>query len=121
MNRPLLILLAVMVLVTGVQGLTVDFQNPTDFSAQVECAAGGTCVLVQNTTGGNSYVHFPYNGYIISQTVSPMTYSAASFLQTQSVNGVKLYDSSKTEMWSYWGNMGAVSYTHLTLPTILLV
>jgi len=80
-------------MVGSVQGLSIDFQNPVDFSAQTgiypsaACPAGGG--YIQNSTGGNSYVTVvAYTpgcvcgqiGYLRSQTPLVMTYAAGTHI-----------------------------------------
>jgi len=67
-------------MVVGVQGLALDFQNPSDFSAQISCIGGGACSWFENASGGNSYVKTDPSATIISQSALPMTYSAATIL-----------------------------------------
>lgn len=106
MNRYLLLGIAVLMLVVSVSGLALDFQQASDFSAQVTCintlgGGGATCVWVQNTSGGNSYVTAK-NYNIVSQTALPMTYSAMSVPDGTDIVGdnieVTLLDSSYTVM-----------------------
>jgi len=95
MKRYLLILVALLVMVVGVQGLALDFQNPGDFSAQVTCLSG-SCTWVHNTSGGNSMVQ---GGYFISQTPLVMTYSAATFPVANPLWECSLlYDSSLVQL-----------------------
>jgi hypothetical protein len=105
MKLYLLVVVSLMVLVVGVQGLSVDFQNPSDFSAQITCEhawGGHGCEYAQNTTGGNSAVSAATD-YIISQTPLLMTYSAASFPKDMGdpsyFSGVFLADSNKNDLY----------------------
>jgi len=89
-------------MVVGVQGLALDFQNPSDFTAQVTCI--GTCSWSQNTSGGNSYISSgttstSYDtGYVLSQTPLLMTYSAATGLSLGTY--CRLYDVNKNILWT---------------------
>jgi hypothetical protein len=75
--KRLLLILALLVMVVGVQGLALDFQNPSDFSAQVTCPYS-SCSWTHSATGGNSYITVVENGEILSQTPLVMTYAAAT-------------------------------------------
>ena len=96
MKRLLLLLVALLVMVVGVQGLALDFQNSEDFSAHVGCTSG--CSWYHNTTGGNSYVLTAYSTLSIvgSLTPLPMTYSAATIQNGRVL--VYLYDSGMNEI-----------------------
>ena len=91
--KRLLLILALLLMAGSVQGLSIDFQNPSDFSAQVglyqslTCPAGGS--YVQSATGGNSYVSVVTStpgcvcgqrGYLRSQTPLVMTYAAGTHI-----------------------------------------
>jgi hypothetical protein len=96
MNRYLLLLVALLVMVVGVQGLALDFQNPTDFSAQAACVYTHSCGWSYNTTGGNSYISMAqqYNlgsAYVLSQTALPMTYAAATSVINPSCGELTVY------------------------------
>jgi len=82
-------------MVVGVQGLALDFQNPSDFSARVSCTS--TCTYFQNASGGNSFIRTSGIGYVISQTPLVMTYSATTLTEGNTIF-VRLYDSSHTLM-----------------------
>jgi hypothetical protein len=88
-------------MVVGVQGLALDFQNPSDFSAHIECYGGG-CSWTQNSTGGNSYIitNSLSGSYVMSTTALPMTYSAATYLpNANSYGDLYLFDGSKNVLW----------------------
>ena len=74
-------------MVVGVQGLALDFQNPSDFTEQITCwgDAGTECSWTQSATGANSYLTtaksaWPYEACmgVVSQTPLIMDYSAAT-------------------------------------------
>jgi len=117
MKRYFLLLVALLVLVVGVQGLALDLQNPADFSAHISCN-GGTCSWTQNATGGNSYISVPNpGGHVISQTPLIMTYAASTCTigtPTYSWCDVRLYDSTGTLInigGSYFLNLGSGAST----------
>ena len=98
MKHYLLILLAAMVLVTGVQGLSLTFQNPEDFSAQVICLGSPTaCSWTHNSSGGNSYVNAG-NMKVSNAEPKIMTYSAATVISGWTYTAVCFYDQAKTSM-----------------------
>jgi hypothetical protein len=84
-------------MVVGVQGLSLTFQNPSDFSAHVACT--GSCSWTQNPSGGNSYITQP-SGDVLSQTPLLMTYAAATYLNTQPNAGIDLFDGSMNNIAS---------------------
>ena len=87
-------------MVVGVQGLALDFQNPTDFSAQISCI--GACTWYQSPSGGNNYVLTTSAGGIQSQTQYTMDYSAAT-IDGSSVSAI-LKDSSGATIWTSPGS-----------------
>ena len=85
--KRLLLILALLLMVVGVQGLALDFQNPSDFTEQITCwgDAGTRCSWAQSATGANSYLttsksEWPYEACmgVVSQTPLIMDYSAAT-------------------------------------------
>jgi len=113
--KRLLLILALLLMVVGVQGLALDFQNPSDFTAQVGVKQGvcmsGVVTWTQNTSGGNSYLTLTAgsNDYgdstitaIISQTALPMTYSAATLKSIQFAGlDVQLLDGAGNIMYTW--------------------
>ena len=102
--KRLLLILALLLMVVGVQGLALDFQNPSDFSAQVTCDAA-SCSWAQNSIGGNSYVYVTcLGGFDVcglrSQTSLLTTYSAATFIYGDGL-GVILKDSALNTIYYY--------------------
>jgi hypothetical protein len=95
--KRLLLILALLLMVGGVQGLSLTFQQPEDFAAQVACT--GTCTWVQNTTGGNSMVEVAWGDTIQSQTPLAMAYSAATCVDCNAAFA-KLYDSAGNLLYS---------------------
>jgi hypothetical protein len=98
MKRYLLLLVALLVMVVGVQGLALTFQQPEDFTAQMQCVGAG-CSWTENTTGGNSYMFSVQN--IVSITPLPMTYAAATRMDWGYGGQIYLYDSAFTELYTY--------------------
>jgi len=86
-SKYLLLLVALLLMVVGVQGLALDFQNPSDFTEQITCwgDAGTRCSWTQSATGANSYLTTSKSDYpyapcmgVVSQTPLIMDYSAAT-------------------------------------------
>ena len=101
-----ILLFAVLLLVVPVSANTaLNFQQPADFSAQVEGAGTGGSYWVESANGGNNYVFTSPNFYLRSATASPMTYSATTCLPGSLV-GMKalLYDNTKTVMTGLSGS-----------------
>ena len=106
--KRLLLILALLVMVVGVQAISLDFQNTPDFSQQVICDIGvGSCSWVHNTTGGNSYLNAYAGSGLVSQSIMmtnanpfPMTYAAATSTSTSSSSfwAVGYYDGAKNQM-----------------------
>ena len=85
--KRLLLILALLVMVVNVQGLALNFQNPSDFTEQITCwgDAGTECSWAQSAVGGYSYLAtsksaWPYTDCmgVVSQTPLIMDYSAAT-------------------------------------------
>jgi hypothetical protein len=96
-SKYLLLLVALLVMVVGVQGLALTFQQPEDFSTQI-INVGGTSTWVENTTGGNSY--WTQGGtsgiYFMSATPLPSTYSAITIIGGTGASAIKFFDSAFT-------------------------
>jgi len=102
--KRLLLILALLLMVVGVQGLALDFQNPSDFSAQVSCT--GACSWGHNISGGNSWVNSGA-GAVLNSDPLAMTYSAATFDASGNTGCCWLYDANGVSLssgtCSLWG------------------
>ena len=100
MKRSFLILIAIAILITSVSANTaLNFQQPADFTAQINCIGTGTCIWYESTTGGNNYMQQSSgNPRIINTVAQPMTYAAITHL-SGSCCGPVLYDSGMTLQW----------------------
>jgi len=110
-KRVLLVLLIpiLLFLVVPVSANTaLNFQQPADFTAHISCIGTGTCSWVESTTGGNNYIQTASTQMVVSQTASPMTYSAVT--TTGNWVMVTLYDSSFGSLYHYEGASGAGRY-----------
>ena len=105
----LLILLALLALVMPVAGLSLTFQDSSEFGAYVICSTGGTgtCTYSQSSTGKNSYIRTFGSldntnfGYFYNTDPSPTTYAAVTLMEGSSSSGsaynrVVLKDSTFT-------------------------
>jgi hypothetical protein len=93
--KSLLLILGLLVLIGSASGLSANFQNPSDFSAQVAPCYLPWCFWFQNTTGGNNFMTTSGLWYIEQQTASPLTYSAATVTEGSKVI-IRLWDSTHT-------------------------
>ena len=93
-----------MVLVTGVQGLALDFQNTPDFSEHVIIIPGsGVGTWQHSATGGNSYIYTTQGARMLNADPLLMTYAACSLTGTSSSRvRAEFYDSSMI-------NIGAIT------------
>jgi len=120
--KHLLYLLALLALVTPVYGLSLTFQNPSDFTSYVTCTGAG-CTYVQSTTDGepdgrNNYIlvpGYPGPGYLRNVDPLPTTYAAASLIGYHAwISGpvgkpvTRLYDNAGNQMATYtWADIMA--------------
>lgn len=113
--KRLLILLALLALVMPVAGLSLTFQDSSEFGAYVTCTStGGSgddyCAWVQSATGGNSYIHTRAKGPAQSSVIRNIdpqatTYAAATYITGTTTlwdrGYIRLYDSSLAVLYSY--------------------
>jgi len=108
--KRLLFLVMVLMVVAPVAGLSLTFQDTSEFGAHIQCikyspgsASIGTCAWVQNKTGGNSYVsstRVVYDALVVNADPLPMTYAAFTKPDTGGVN-VVMYDGSLNQIGSF--------------------
>jgi len=88
--KRLLILLALTLAVMPVAGLSLTFQDSSEFGAYVTCS-DATCAWTQSATGGNNYIYVSEGGYSSSafRTLdpSPTTYAAITELPSCTCGG----------------------------------
>jgi hypothetical protein len=92
MKKLIITLFILALCIGGVSALSLTFQNPGDFSAQIttSVSAGGSAAgWIQSTTGGNSYVYtnvigFGTQSYIMGATPTATTYAAVTKLSESS-------------------------------------
>ena len=103
--KRLLLILALLVMVVGVQGLALDFQNQGDWITHISSSAYYGTWFSQNATGGNSYLlGGSPNGVVDFQNADPipMTYAAATthggFWPMDCYRAVDFVDSAGTTM-----------------------
>ena len=111
--KRLLPILALLVMVVGVQGLALDFQNPSDFSAQIQCLGSSGGTWVHDTSGGNSVVQ---GCYFASQTPLLMTYSAATYPVTNPAWECSwLYDIAYTHLGTVGCSFTSTNYQRVEM------
>lgn len=117
-----LVLLVLLALCGAAQGLSLTFQNPSDFAEFVTCTGYGapgaySCEWTQSNVGANSYVTVNAamspalvagNGFITNLDPSPTTYAAATEYHPTAANmavvSIALYDSGHNIMYQYLGS-----------------
>lgn len=106
MKQYLIALIVVLLLVVNVNGISLTYQQPEDFSDQTWCIGteAGNCHWSENATGGNSYYYSDADNCnlvtLVSPTALPMTYAAATELQDE-FHCVTLYDEDLNILYRY--------------------
>ena len=90
------LIISVVVLSQLVSGASINFQDPSAFSAQVVCS--GTCTYSQNASGGNDAVIVTTNTGPRLSYASPTTYAAMS-IPSNNQGSITLYDAALNILW----------------------
>lgn len=81
--------------ISGVSGLNLNFQNPSDFTSYMACMNSNGCSWVESATGGNNYLTAPTFAGV--KNLDPQQFTYAAFDGAQSNWAcITLYGTSST-------------------------